>query len=204
MAYLRLVRSAPAAAAPDHPCVAAFDRELDYVFATLRRLGAKPMEVEDLAQELFLVLLKRWPAIDTTRPMRPYLFAIAFRLCQAQRRRRRREIPVESIDQVDDVVDPEAEVQRRDEANLLRAALEHVPLPRRAVIVMHELDDVPILEVARRLSMSQFGTYGRLRKGRRELLAALRRLSRIGKRKLGDQNGTAGPVLGRVIPALAK
>ena len=43
---------------------------------------------------------------------------------------------------------------------------------------MHELDDVPVLEVARRLSMSQFGTYARLRKGRAELQGAVRKLSK--------------------------
>ncbi len=57
-----------------------------------------------------------------------------------------------------------------------------MPLRRRAVIVMHELDEVPIIEVATRLSMSQFGTYARLRKGRAELRAALKRLGKKGEK----------------------
>jgi hypothetical protein len=43
--------------------------------------------------------------------------------------------------------------------------------------VRYELVDVALDEVARRLSMSEFGTYSRLRKGRKELLAAVRRLT---------------------------
>ena len=56
------------------------------------------------------------------------------------------------------------------------AALERVPLPRRAVVVMHDLDGVPIAEIARRLSMSRFGAYARFGKARRELATAVRRL----------------------------
>ena len=43
---------------------------------------------------------------------------------------------------------------------------------------MHDLDGVPIADVARTLSISRFGAYARLRKGRNELRAAVRRLSR--------------------------
>ncbi|HOU92771.1 MAG TPA: sigma factor-like helix-turn-helix DNA-binding protein, partial [Polyangiaceae bacterium] len=63
---------------------------------------------------------------------------------------------------------------------LLLAALEAVPLPRRAVVILHDLDQTPIVDVARQLSISRFGAYARLRQGRRELAAAVRRLVRRG------------------------
>jgi len=183
MGYLRPAGTGVARAAPEHACVAAFDRELDYIFVTLRRLGAKPSEVEDLAQEVFLVLHKNWPTIDPTRSLRPYLFAIAFRIVSAYWRRQRREIPVELGELEDEGATPESALQSRESASLLLAALERVPLRRRAVIIMHELDGVPIIEVARRLSISQFGTYARLRKGRTELRSAIRRLLQAGRPK---------------------
>jgi len=43
---------------------------------------------------------------------------------------------------------------------------------------MHDLDEVPIADIARNLAITRFGAYARLRKGRRELAAAVRRLSR--------------------------
>jgi DNA-directed RNA polymerase specialized sigma24 family protein len=43
---------------------------------------------------------------------------------------------------------------------------------------MHELDDVPVPEVAAVLSIPLFTAYSRLRKARRELQAGLRRLVR--------------------------
>lgn len=165
----------------DHPCLAAYERELDYILATLRRLGAKGTDAEDLAQELFIVLHKNWATIDSTRPLRPYLFGVAFRLCSAQRRRHRREIASEAIELHDDSRNPERATQQTESTALLMAALDRVPFQRRAVIVLHDLEDVPILEVARRLSISRFGAYARLRKGRRELQAAVRRLLNKGE-----------------------
>jgi len=186
MGYLRLVHAAPpspapAAAEPLSTCLEAFDREVDYLFETLRRLGAAPREIEDLAQEIFVVLHRHWPTLDTTRPLRPYLFGVAFRVVCAHRRRRAREIPHAVLEVEDGRVSPEGSMQDRESLALLMAALERVPLARRAVLVMHELDGVAITEVATRLSISRFGAYARLRKGRKELAAAVMRLSKAGR-----------------------
>ena len=58
------------------------------------------------------------------------------------------------------------------------AALERIPLPRRAVLVMHDLDDVAMNGVAKVLSIPLFTAYSRLRKARKELESAMRRLLR--------------------------
>jgi len=183
MSYLRLVHSAPPAPTPAASCVEAYDRELDYLFETLQRLGAGPREVEDLAQEVFVVLHRNWPTFDTTRPLRPYLFGVACRVVCAHRRRRAREIPYPGLDAPDGGVSPEGFLQSKQSVELLMAALERVPLPRRVVVVMHDLDGVAIADVARQLSISRFGAYAQLRKARKELAAAVRRLLKEGGRK---------------------
>jgi RNA polymerase sigma-70 factor (ECF subfamily) len=182
MAYLRLVRSSSAQPAPcEDACVAAFDRELDYIFETLRRLGARTSEVEDLAHDVFVVLHRNWPTLDLERPLRPYLFAISFRVVAAHRRRRARELPYAVPDIEDAAPGPERELESHQSVGLLHAALERVPLPRRAVIILHELDGLPIVEVARTLSITRFGAYARLHKGLKELAVAVRRLQARGK-----------------------
>jgi RNA polymerase sigma-70 factor (ECF subfamily) len=182
MAYLRLVHSAPSLPTPLSSCLEAFDRELDYLFETLQRLGAGPREVEDLAQEVFVVLHRNWPTLDLARPLRPYLFAVAFRVVCAHRRRRAREIPYAGLDAPDTGTSPEGSLQSKQSVELLWAALERVPLSRRAVVVMHDLDGVPIADVAQRMSISRFGVYARLRKARKELASAVRRLLKEGVR----------------------
>ncbi len=179
--YLRLVRTPAPDAVPEDACVQAFDRELDYVFATLRRLGAPPRDTEDLAHDVFMVLFRNWATLDTERPLRPYLFGIAFRIVCAHRRRRLREVPHPAPDSEAAGPDAEQRFQAHQATDLLWAALERVPLPRRAVIILHELDGIPIAEVAKQLEITRFGAYARLHKGHKELAAALDRLQRAGR-----------------------
>lgn len=183
MGYLRQVRSAPPEVEPEVSCLGVYQRELDYLFETLQRLGASPREIEDLAQEVFMILHRNWPDLDVSRPFRPYLFAVAFRVVCAHRRRRGREVPYAYLDAEDPAVGPEQSLQSKESTQLLLAALDTVPLPRRAVIVMHDLDGFSIVEVAARLSLTRFGAYARLRKARKELASALRRLLREGVRR---------------------
>ena len=95
-------------------CVAVYEKELDYLFETLQRLGASPREIEDLAHEVFLVLLRNWSDLDLSRPFRPYLFAIAFRVVCAHRRRRRREVPYAYLDAEDQAIGPEESLQSKE------------------------------------------------------------------------------------------
>jgi RNA polymerase sigma-70 factor, ECF subfamily len=182
MGYLRQVRPAHPPAADETSCLGVYERELDYLFETLKRLGASPREIEDLSHEVFLVLHRNWQTLDLSRPFRPYLFAVAFRVVCAHRRRGRREIPFAYVDAEDRAVGPEASLQSKESAQLVQEALAAVPLQRRAVVIMHDLDGVPIVEVAAKLSLTRFGAYARLRKARREMASALRRLMRGGSR----------------------
>jgi hypothetical protein len=106
MSHLRLVHSAPSSSAIVHPCIEAFQRELDYVHETLRRLGAKEHEIEDLAHEVFLTLHLGWRAYDPAYPLRPHLFAIAFRVVCALRGSSERELPPPPLDTADDELEP--------------------------------------------------------------------------------------------------
>lgn len=182
MAYLRLLKPSEKEPTPADACVAVFDEHLGYVFETLRRLGARAAELEDLAQDVFLVLYRNWPNLDTSLPLRPYLFGVAFRIVCAHKRRRSREVFAPNLEAIDGAVGQEQSLQRREAVALLLAALELVPLSRRAVVIMHELDEVPVKVIAETLSMTRFGVHARLRKGRMELARAVRLLEQ-GRRK---------------------
>jgi RNA polymerase sigma-70 factor (ECF subfamily) len=162
----------------DAESLEAFQSQLDYVHRTLRRLGAPQSEVEDLAQDVFLALRRSWGQYDRNRPLRPYLFGVAFRIASAHYRKRRREVALGIVDTDDSTPGPEDVLHAKQARRLVLAALERIPLPRRAVLVMRELDDVPVNEIASALAIPLFTTYSRLRKGRRELEANMRRLLR--------------------------
>ena len=181
MVSLRLIRSPPRAPAPEGDCLETFERELDYMFGTLQRLGARPGDMEDLLQEIFVALYRNWPMLDTTRSLRPWLFGVAFRVIRTHRRRRAREAPHEGLDPEDSSPTPEAWLQGQESLALLSAALQHVPMPRRSVLIKHDLDGLDVIDIARELSITKFGVYARLYKGRRELASAVRRLQKQGQ-----------------------
>src|SRR3954468_17929272 len=72
-------------------CVEAFAEEIDYLYGALQRLGAPKSDIEDLLQDVFVVLHRNWDTLDLSRPLRPWLFGVAFRVVRAQRRKRSRE-----------------------------------------------------------------------------------------------------------------
>ena len=180
MASLRLVHSRPRVPVPEGDCLDTFDRELDYIFGTLQRLGARPADMDDLLQEIFLVLHRNWPTLDATHSLRPWLFGVAFRVVRSHRRRRVRETPFAALDPEDDAPGPEGSLQGQESLALLSAALQHVPVERRSVVIKHDLEGLEIIDIARQLSITKFGVYARLYKGRKELASAVRRLLREG------------------------
>lgn len=178
MAYLRLIRSGAPATSPESDCLDLYDRELDYLFATLQRFGARASEVDDLLQEIFIVLHRQWPTLDTARSLRPWLFGVAFRVVRAQRRRQARELRREVPDEEAEAPGADVGFEDRESMGLLLSGLERIPDARRAVVMMHDLDGLEIADIARRLSMTKIGVYTRLYKGRKELATAVRRLAR--------------------------
>ncbi len=178
MSHLRLVSSQPPQMTGDEACLEAFQQELDYVFRTLRRLGIGPSECEDLAQEVFLALRHSWAEYDAERPLRPYLFGIAFRIAAAHQRKRKREVILAAVEIDDTGPGPDDTLAAKQARAVVLAGLEKVPLPRRAVLVMHDIDGVSMAEVAAALSIPLFTAYSRLRKARRELEVAVKRTMR--------------------------
>lgn len=162
----------------DAACLQVFQDQLDYVHQTLRRLGAPLGDIEDLMQEVFLALRGSWKRCDRSRPFRPYLFGIAFRIVAAHRRKRDREVPFGTVDVPDVHADLDERVLNRQAHHMVLAALDRLPLPRRAVLIMRELDDLPVTTIASTLRIPLFTVYSRLRKARRELAVTMRRMLR--------------------------
>jgi RNA polymerase sigma-70 factor (ECF subfamily) len=167
----------PSATVPQElSCLEAYQSEFDYLYRTLRRLGVRAEDLEDQAQEIFLVLNRKWPEYDPSRPLRPYLFGIAFRVVAAGRRKQRREEPRTLEELPDGREHPDEALDAARKRALVLRALARIPLPRRAVFVMHDIDETPMREIAQALSLPLFTGYSRLRAARREFEAAVRAL----------------------------
>ncbi|MEO6603054.1 MAG: sigma-70 family RNA polymerase sigma factor [Polyangiaceae bacterium] len=159
-------------------CLEAYQRELDYLIGSLRRLGVRYPDVEDVLHEVFLVMLRRWEDYDPTRPVRPWLFGITYRVAAANRRKRTREILGTDYEAEDLCEGPDEHLAADQDRALLLRALAQVPIERRAVLIMHEIDETPMRQIAATLEIPLFTAYSRLRKARTELDAALIRLEK--------------------------
>jgi RNA polymerase sigma-70 factor (ECF subfamily) len=170
--------AAPGASWPHGDFKRLYQAEFAYVWRALRRLGARGSDAEDMVHDVFLTAFKRISEYDPSRPIRPWLFGISFRTVVAHRRRafQRYEVVSEVPDTA--VVEPDAEarLQAGESRELVLKALEALPLDRRAVFVMHELDDVAIPEVAEGLGVPLNTAYSRLRVGRQEFAEAVEAL----------------------------
>lgn len=159
-----------------------YEAEFDYVWNSLRRLGVPPAHLEDLAHDTFVTAWRKLPEFDVQRPMRPWLFGIAFRIASDFRNRaaNQREVAGDSFDAEDEGRGPEEQVAANQAKALVARALESIPLERRGVFVMHELDGHPVPEIAAVMGIPLNTAYSRLRLARADFAAAVKRLSAQG------------------------
>jgi RNA polymerase sigma-70 factor, ECF subfamily len=160
-------------------CVRAFEAELDVVHRALRRFGVGGSDTEDLAQEVFLVMWRRWSDYDPQRPLRPWLLGITFKVAQDHQRRRCREVPVGLIELPGQLPGPDQELAAQRARTLVRSALGALPDHQRTLMILHDLDGLAMPEIAGVLSEPLSTLYSRLHTARRSFARAVRRLEQM-------------------------
>ena len=187
--------TAPPAPEPGSgPVPTRFDWEAAYrdhfkaVWRFISRLGVRPEHVEDVTHEVFLTAFRRLDSYDTSRPLAPWLFGIAFRLAGDFKRLAfiRREVPQEAeVHEVAATSGPVAErgVMAREARVMLEEILETMDLDQRAVFVMHEFDGLPVPQIAQVVDIPVATAYSRLRLARQQFNAGVKRL----KAKVGHE-----------------
>jgi RNA polymerase sigma-70 factor (ECF subfamily) len=159
----------------------AFDDEFDYVYRTFRRLGASPADAEDLAQDVFVVMCRRWSDFQSDRPLRAWLTGIAHRLAlDHARRHRRREVATPTIEQEDEGPRPDDQLASARARQLALQALAMLSEQHRSVLVRHELDGLSIRAIGREWSIPFFTVAARLRRARLRFARAVKQLQRRG------------------------
>ena len=150
--------------------------DLGFVWNALRRLGAQPSDVEDLAHEVFLVVHRRLVDFDPERPIRPWLFGICYRVLADHRRlaRHRIETPDEGHpEEASTQAGPEKVAQQRQQQALVHQVLGHLDVDKRAVLIMHEMHGFAAPEIAHALGVPVNTVYSRLRVARAQFAATL-------------------------------
>ncbi len=145
-----------------------FDQHYDLVWRSLRRFGVRTHDVDDAAQEVFIVAARRLADIEDGKE-RAFLFSTAYRVAADARRARARR-PAASDDALADITDPHpaADVlfDRLRARELLDQVLDGMSDEQRAVFVLFELEGMTMAAIAEDLDLPGGTVASRLRRAR--------------------------------------
>lgn len=166
------------AARPPVPFGQVYQEHAAFVWRSLRRLGVRPSDLEDVAQDVFVVVHRKLPEFDGRSSVRTWVFGVCLRTAADYRRRAhiRRE---ESMDVVPDSAVPAAQdeaVSRRQARALLDRILDELDEEKRATFVLFELEQWPMAEIAEAMGCPLQTSYARLYAARRDVESSLARL----------------------------
>ena len=140
----------------------------DLVWRTLRRLGVRDRDIEDAMQQVFIVVGNKLNALEPSRE-RSFIFGVAIRVasdCRRSVRRHPEDLVTQFIESTDPRPDPEAKLHRVEQLELLGELLKRLPEEQRAVLMLHEFEEMTVVEIAAMLELP-LGTVGsRLRRAR--------------------------------------
>ena len=162
-----------------------FETHAAFVLRLVRRLGVHESDMEDVAQEVFLIAHRRIADLDPEANPRNWLFGIARRLVANYLRKahRLRERPSQDVMPIESG-DPDAELDLRRSRALLDQALNQLDQDKRVVFVLFELEGLTMQEVALMVGCRLHTAYSRLHAARalvrRRVLAESRRAGRPG------------------------
>lgn len=164
---------------------------LRYVLRVLWRMGVPARHLRDVAQEVFLVVYRRFGEYDPRFSMKAWVAGIASNLAlrHLQLSRNRRELLARSDGERVDVADPGYDAEQRfaqaETQRIVRELVQRIEGDRRVVFLLYELEGIEMREIAAALQISENTAWDRLRRARKEFAAAVRRLGARERDALG-------------------
>jgi len=148
----------------------------DFVWLSLRRLGVASGALDDATQDVFVVVYRKLEEFEFRSQLKTWLFSLAMRVAQTHRRKSR-PAPVDyQLEQVPDTGSSPHETAARAQAlQTMDQILNGMDDERRAVFIMAELEQLPIVEIAEVLGLKLNTAYSRLRLARETFNAELKR-----------------------------
>lgn len=165
-----------------------YDRQFDYVFRIARRLGTPDEEAEDVAQEVFEVMLARLDQFRFGR-LTTWTFRITSNVVSEHHRRRRVRRAFEKLGVVAPARSapptPERLAESKSASVAVQRILERMSPKKREVFVLFELEGLSGAEVADQVGCPEGTVWTRLHHARKDFVRLGRKLGSI------DPEGTS-------------
>jgi RNA polymerase sigma-70 factor (ECF subfamily) len=173
------------------------------VFNVAYKFVGKHDTAEDLTQDIFLKIFRSLDTFDRRANFQTWLISVSRNLCIDYYRSVRKEretidaqVNAADLSPVSREVGPDAALEQRDLAALLKRALDKLPVSLRTAVVMRDMQELSYQEIADRLRLPEGTVKSRINRGRRELARQIRRIQDSAERQAARRRGarkTAAP-----------
>jgi RNA polymerase sigma-70 factor (ECF subfamily) len=143
-----------------------------FVWRVVRALGVEVADCDDIVQEVFLIVRKRWSSFDRQRSMRAWVAGIARKVAghhirgRARARRRDATWPVPEPERSQEEV-----LARADASAVVARFLDSLDADKREVFVLMDIEGLSGRETAEIVGAGAPTVYSRLREARRRFAA---------------------------------
>lgn len=155
-----------------------YNENFAFVWRMLLHFGVPTHQVEDAAQDVFVVVHRRLDTWDRSVSVRPWLYGICRRVAADHRRahgRHRRKIEALPTPEPGPALD--GRIADRQVLEVLERALARLDQGPREAFVMAEIEGMSSREIAEATGVNANTIYSRLRKAREAIANAFRQFS---------------------------
>jgi RNA polymerase sigma-70 factor (ECF subfamily) len=168
-----------------------------FVWRNLHRLGVPKASLEDAAQDVFLIVHRRWSAYDERRSsLETWLFGILIRVASNYRRTFRRRLAwlVAWYDRAgessvpSEVAQPATHLEKHEDRALLDRILAGLDEKKRDMLLLVDVEGLTVPEAAQALGINLNTAYYRLRSARQNFQQLANRIVAKERRPRGGEH----------------
>lgn len=172
-----------------------YDEHFDFVWRNARRLGVSEASADDVTQDVFMIVQRRMATYDGRASIQAWIFGILVRVVSTHRRSHRRKgarnVSLDEDLEVSGAVcaspheAPVAQLERAERTRVLARLLDELDEDKRALLILSELEEWTLREIAELYGSNINTIYSRLR-------AAKRAFERAYQQAHAGQSGKGG------------
>jgi RNA polymerase sigma-70 factor (ECF subfamily) len=178
------VPQGPRVVAERKPFEGLYREHFAFVWRSLRRLGVWPSNLDDAAQEVFVVVHRRYADFQPGTSEKAWLFAISQRVASDQRRTRRRKGGLSPLSDTmaSDAPDAFDAAVRSEAQDVVLAFLDTLDEDQRAAFILSDLEQLTAKEISDTVGANINTVYYRVAAARKQFA------SFVEKRKLSPKD----------------
>jgi RNA polymerase sigma-70 factor, ECF subfamily len=150
-----------------------YQQYFHFVWSSSLRLGVNSSSIDDVVQEVFMVIHARISTLEQPGSLRSWIYGITRRV--VSRHRRLQKTRVRSAGDLAIQIELEQSrpptplelKERNEKVKLLYSLLDEISWPKREVLILAEMEEMSVPEIAEALEIPLNTAYSRLRAARR-------------------------------------